>query len=417
MSALHALPEAAGTGLGERLHAEFPILHRTVHGKPLIYLDNAASCQKPQAVIDAISDCYGRYYANVHRGVHQLSEQATAAYEGSRETVRRFINARSTREIIYTRGTTEAINLVAYSHGREAVGPGDEILISAIEHHSNIVPWQLLCRQTGARLRVIPVDERGELDLDAYAELLNERTKLVALVHVSNALGTINPVHAMIEQAHRHGIPVLLDGAQAIPHLAVDVQALDCDFYAFSGHKVYGPSGIGVLYGKSELLEAMPPWQGGGDMILSVSFEHTEFAPLPHKFEAGTPHIAGAIGLGAALDWVSAVGIDAIAAHEQDLLEYATAQCRQVPGLRIIGEARDKAAVLSFVLDGVHPHDIATIFDQAGIAVRAGHHCAQPVMERYGVPATARASFAAYNTRSEVDALISAIHQVKELFD
>jgi cysteine desulfurase / selenocysteine lyase len=417
MSALHVLPESTVANLGERLRAEFPILHRTVHGKPLIYLDNAASCQKPQAVIDSISDCYSRYYANVHRGVHLLSEEATAAYEGSRKTVRQFINARSTREIIFTRGTTEAINLVAFSYGRERIGHGDEILISAIEHHSNIVPWQMLCRQTGARLRVIPVDERGELDLDAYAELLNERTRLVALVHVSNALGTINPVHAMIEQAHRHGIPVLLDGAQAIPHLAVDVQALDCDFYAFSGHKVYGPSGIGVLYGKAELLEAMPPWQGGGDMILSVSFEHTEFAPLPHKFEAGTPHIAGAIGLGAALDWVNAIGIDSIAVQEQDLLEYATAQCRQVPGLRIIGEARDKASVLSFVLDGIHPHDIATIFDQAGIAVRAGHHCAQPVMERYRVPATVRASFAAYNTRAEVDQLITAIHQVKELFD
>lgn len=417
MSAVSAMA-APRTGLDvSAVRGQFPILEQTVHGKPLVYLDNAASVQKPQVVIDAISDCYQRYYSNVHRGVHYLSEQSTAAFEGARETVREFLNARSTREIIFTRGTTEAINLVADSFGRPGLQPGDEILISAIEHHSNIVPWQMVCRQTGARLRVIPVADDGELDQQGFSELLNERTRLLALIQVSNALGTVNPVRRMIEQAHAQGVPVLLDGAQAAPHLPIDVQALDCDFFAFSGHKTYGPSGIGVLYGKAELLEAMPPWQGGGDMIRSVSFEHTEYAPLPHKFEAGTPHIAGAIGLAAALNWMRATGIELIAAHEQDLLEYTTAQFRQVPGLRIIGEARNKAGALSFVLDGVHPHDIATIFDQSGIAIRAGHHCAQPVMERFGIPATARASFAAYNTREEVDALVSAIHRVKELFD
>ncbi len=414
MSAAMTLPPTALDVTAVR--AQFPILQRTIHGKPLVYLDNAASVQKPQAVIDAISGCYQQYYANVHRGVHALSEQSTAAYEGARETVRQFLNAASTQEIIFTRGTTEAINLVAASFARPRLQPDDEIVISAIEHHSNIVPWQMVCQQTGAKLRVIPVLDNGELDQQAFVELLNERTRLLGLIHVSNALGTVNPVQPMIAQAHARGIPVLLDGAQAAPHFSLDVQALDCDFYAFSGHKTYGPSGIGVLYGKAEWLNAMPPWQGGGDMIRSVTFEHTEYAPLPYKFEAGTPHIAGAIGLAAALDWMCSTGIQAIADHEQDLLEYATAQFRQIPGVRIIGQAAEKSGVLSFLIDGVHPHDIATVFDQSGVAIRAGHHCAQPVMERFGVPATARASVAAYNTREDIDTLVSAVYHVKELF-
>ena len=401
----------------DRIREDFPILQQKVHGKPLMYLDNAASAQKPQAVIDAVSDCYQRYYANIHRGVHYLSERSTAAYEGSREKARGFLNAAHSREIIFTRGTTEAINLVAATFGRSRVGPGDEVLITTMEHHSNIVPWQMLCEQQGAKLRVVPMTGRGELTPEAYEELLSERTKLVALVHVSNALGTVNPVRAMIHKAHQRGIPVLVDGAQAVPHMAVDVQALDCDFYAFSAHKIYGPSGVGVLYGKAEHLEAMPPYQGGGDMIRLVTFEKTEYAGLPHKFEAGTPNIAGVIGLGAALDWVSAVGFDAIAAHEQDLLDYASARAAEIPGLRLIGTARNKAGVLSFILEGVHPHDIGTILDREGIAIRAGHHCAQPVMQYYGVAATARASFAVYNTRAEVDALIKAIWTVKELFE
>jgi cysteine desulfurase/selenocysteine lyase len=400
----------------ERIRRDFPILHQQIHGKPLVYLDNAASAQKPQAVIDAISECYSRYYANIHRGVHALSERSTAAYEGVREKVRRFVNAASAREIIFTRGTTEAINLVASSFGGMRVGPGDEVLITTMEHHSNIVPWQMLCERRGARLRVAPISDNGELLLDAYERLLNERTRLVAVVHVSNALGTINPVEEMIRLAHAKGIPVLLDGAQAVPHLAVDVQALDCDFYAFSAHKVFGPSGVGVLYGKADLLEAMPPYQGGGDMINLVTFEKTEYADLPNKFEAGTPPIAGVIGLGATLDWVRTVGMDTIAAHEHDLLVYATARLSEIPGLRIMGTARHKAAVVSFTLAGVHPHDIGTILDREGVAIRAGHHCAQPLMQRYGVPATARASFAVYNTHEEVDALVAAIHKVQELF-
>ena len=401
----------------DRIREDFPILQQKVHGKPLMYLDNAASAQKPRAVIDAVSDCYQRYYANIHRGVHYLSEQSTAAYEGSREKAREFLNAAHSREIIFTRGATEAINLVAASFGRSRVGSGDEVLITTMEHHSNIVPWQMLCEQQGAKLRVVPMTGRGELIPEAYEELLSERTKLVALVHVSNALGTVNPVQEMIRKAHQRSIPVLVDGAQAVPHMAVDVQALDCDFYAFSAHKVYGPSGVGVLYGKAEHLEAMPPYQGGGDMIRLVTFEKTEYADLPHKFEAGTPNIAGVIGLGAALDWVRTVGFDVIAAHEQDLLDYASSLAAEIPGLRLIGTARNKAGVLGFILEGVHPHDIGTILDREGIAIRAGHHCAQPVMQYYGVAATARASFAVYNTRAEVDALIKAIWTVKELFE
>ncbi|MEE4377965.1 MAG: cysteine desulfurase [Candidatus Competibacteraceae bacterium] len=421
MSAIHEVLTPQPNGLTDldinRIRREFPILQQQIYDKPLVYLDNAASAQKPQAVIDAINQCYSGYYANIHRGVHALSERSTAAYEGAREKLRRFINAASTREIIFTRGTTEAINLVASSFGGTQVGPGDEILITTMEHHSNIVPWQMLCERQGAKLQVVPITDNGELVLDAYHQLLTERTKLVSVMQVSNAIGTINPVAEMIQAAHDKGIPVLLDGAQAVPHLDVDVQALDCDFYAFSGHKMYGPSGVGVLYGKAELLEAMPPYQGGGDMIRLVTFEKTEYADLPNKFEAGTPNIAGVIGLGAAVDWMEQVGVDAIAAHEQRLLDYATAQLSEVPGLHIFGEAPHKAAVVSFVMAGVHPHDIGTILDREGIAIRAGHHCAQPLMQRYGLPATARASFAVYNTHEEVDKLIAAIHRVKELFD
>jgi cysteine desulfurase/selenocysteine lyase len=399
-----------------RIREDFPILHQEIHGKPLVYLDNAASAQKPRAVMDAVNGCYRQYYANVHRGVHTLSERSTAAYEGAREKVRGFLNAASCREVIFTRGTTEAINLVAASYGRTNIGPGDEVLITTMEHHSNIVPWQMLCEQQGATLKVVPINDDGELVLEEYQRLLSDRTRIVAVVHVSNALGTENPVQEMIALAHARGIPVLVDGAQAVPHLEVDVQALDCDFYAFSGHKVYGPTGIGVLYAKAEHLEAMPPYQGGGEMIRLVTFEKTEYADLPNKFEAGTPNIAGAIGLGAALDWITQTGIAAIAAHEHRLLEYATAQLNEIPGLHLIGTARRKAAVASFTLEGVHPHDIGTILDQEGVAIRAGHHCAQPVMQRFGVPATARASFAAYNTYEEVDALVAAIGKVKELF-
>jgi len=399
------------------IRRQFPILHQQVYGKPLVYLDNAASVQKPQVVIDAECDCYRSYYANIHRGVHYLSERSTAAYERARETVRGFLNAASTQEIIFTRGATESINLVAHSFGRGRAGPGDEVLITAMEHHSNIVPWQMLCEQQGARLRVTPIDDRGELIMAEYEKLLSERTKLVSVVHLSNALGTLNPVREMIALAHERGIPVLVDGAQSVPHMAVDVQALDCDFFVFSGHKVYGPTGIGVLYGKQALLAAMPPYQGGGDMIRLVTFEKTEYAELPNKFEAGTPNIAGVIGLGAALKWMQAIGLDIIAAHEHELLDYATAQLSETPGLRFIGAARDKAALISFIMEGVHPHDIGTILDREGIAIRAGHHCAQPVMQRYGVPATARASFAVYNTREEIDALVAAIWKVKELFD
>ena len=395
---------------------DFPILHQKIHGKPLVYLDNAASAQTPRVVIDAIQKYYEENRANVHRGVHELSQRATDDYEGAREEVRRFISAADTREIIYVRGTTEAINLVAHSYGRPNVGAGDEIVISAMEHHSNIVPWQMLCDERGAVLRVVPINDAGELLLDEFEKTLNERTRLVAVNHVSNALGTINPVREIIAMAHGRGVPVLLDGAQAIPHMPVDVRELDCDFYAFSGHKLFGPNGIGILYGKRELLEEMPPYQGGGDMISSVTFEKTTYNDLPYKFEAGTPNVGDAIGLGEAIRYLSRIGMDRIAAYEKELLDYATQAVSGVPGVRLIGTAKEKASVISFVLDDVHPHDIGTILDREGVAVRAGHHCAQPVMDFFCVPATTRASFAFYNTREEVDALCRGIVKVKELF-
>ena len=400
----------------ERVRKDFPALHQRVHGKPLVYLDNAATSQKPQAVIDALVAYYSLENSNVHRGVHLLSEKATQAYEAARVRVQRFLNAADAREIVFVRGATEGINLVAASYGRTWIGAGDEVIISTIEHHSNIVPWQLLCEERGALLRVIPVDDAGELLLDEYARLLGARTKLVAVSHISNALGTVNPVKRMIEMAHRQGVPVLIDGAQAAPHLRVDVQELDCDFYVFSGHKALGPTGIGVLYGRAEWLERMPPYQGGGDMIASVTFEKTTYNALPYKFEAGTPHIAGVIGLGVALDYLSGLGLDRVAAHERELLTYGTATLQAAPGVRIIGTARDKASVLSFIVDGVHAHDVGTILDHAGIAVRAGHHCAMPVMRRFGVPATVRASLAFYNTREELDALGAGLREVREIF-
>lgn len=399
-----------------RWRADFPILRERVHGHPLVYLDNAATTQKPQSVIDALADYYARDNANVHRGVHTLSQQATDAYEAARSKVQRFINAVAPEEIIFAAGTTAAINLVAQSFARPILSVGDEILISAMEHHSNIVPWQLVCGQTGALLKVAPVNDAGELELDAYERLLGPRTRLVAMTHVSNALGSVVPIERVIALAHARNVPVLVDGAQAISHVGVDVRALDCDFYAFSGHKIFGPTGIGALYGKAALLDAMPPYQGGGDMIRSVTFEKTEYNDLPYKFEAGTPNIAGAIGMGAALDFVSSIGIGAIAVHELDLLAYATAQVSAIPGLRIIGTAKEKAAIVSFTLDGVHAHDIGTILDHEGVAIRAGHHCAMPVMERFGVAGTARASFALYNTREEVDALVAGMHRVRRMF-
>ncbi len=399
-----------------RIRDDFPILQRQVYGKPLVYLDNAASSQKPRRVIDTIARFYEEDYANVHRGLHYLSERATEAYEGARAKVRSFLHAAQEREIVFVRGTTEAINLVAHGFGRKVLQPGDEILISAMEHHSNIVPWQMVCEERGARLRVVPIDDAGELLIDEVEKLLGPRTKLLALVHVSNALGTINPIETVIEMAHRRNVPVLLDGAQAVPHLAVDVQALDCDFYAFSGHKLYGPSGVGVLYGKAELLAAMSPYQGGGEMISSVTFEKTTYARIPAKFEAGTPNIAGAVGLGAAIDYVNSLGLEAVGAYENEMLAYATAKLAEIPQVRLIGTARRKAGVLSFVIDGIHPHDIGTVLDREGIAIRAGHHCAQPVMERYGVPATARASLACYNTKDEIDALVAGIGKVVEVF-
>jgi len=394
---------------------DFPLLARTLRGKPLAYLDNAASSQRPRAVIDAMSRYYETTHANVHRGVHTLSQEATELFEGARETVRRFINARSNREIIFVRGTTEAINLVAQSYGRPRFGPGDEILISWLEHHANIVPWQLLCEQTGATLKVAPITQRGEVDFDAFAALLSARTKLVALAHVSNALGTIVPVQRFLRAAKDRGVPVLLDGAQAVPHLKVDVQALDCDFYAFSSHKMCGPTGIGVLYGREALLREMPPWQGGGDMILAVTFEKTIYNDLPYKFEAGTPAIADAIGLGAAIDYLETLGMDRVAAAEHGLLEYATTRLGEVPGVHIVGTAPEKAAVVSFTLEGIHPHDLGTILDHEAVAIRTGHHCAMPVMEFFKVPATARASFAFYNTRAEVDQLVAALHTAREM--
>jgi cysteine desulfurase/selenocysteine lyase len=399
-----------------RIREDFPILAQRVRGKPLIYLDNAASAQKPQTVIDAISRFYSTSYANIHRGIHWLSERATEAYESARVRVQRFLGAAEAKEIIFVRGTTEAINLVAQTYGRTHLKVGDEILISAMEHHSNLVPWQMLCEATGAVLRVIPINDAGELLLDAYERLLSARTKLVAIAHVSNVLGSINPIRQIVDLAHRRDVPVLVDGAQAVPHLAVDVQALGCDFYACSGHKLFGPTGIGVLYGKASLLEAMPPYQGGGHMIRSVTFEKTTYNTVPARFEAGTSNIAGAVGLGAAIEYVSTIGLEAISAYEGDLLTYATEQVSKIPGARLIGTAQAKVGVLSFVVDGVHPHDLGTFLDNEGIAIRAGHHCAQPLMTRFGVPATARASLAFYNTRGEVDALVAGICRAIEFF-
>jgi len=400
----------------ERVRRDFPILTQKVRGKDLVYLDNAATSQKPQQVVEAITRYYQRGNANIHRGVHFLSEHATGEHEAARQTVQRFVNAARLEEIVFVRGTTEAINLVAQTYGKGNVQSGDEVLISAMEHHSNIVPWQILCEQQGAELRVIPINDRGELLLGEFQKLLSSRTRIVAVAHVSNALGTINPIREVVKMAHSRNVPVLVDGAQAVPHIKVDVQDLDCDFYAFSSHKMYGPMGMGVLYAKFNLLNAMPPYQGGGDMIRSVTFEKTTYNQLPYKFEAGTPDVAGAIGLAVAINYLNALGIENIAAHEHELLAYATAALSQVPGVRVVGNAKQKAAVLSFVMEGVHPHDIGTILDQEGIAVRTGHHCAQPIMQRFGIPATVRASFGLYNTRSEVDALIAGMEKVREVF-
>lgn len=400
----------------QRVRADFPVLEQEVYGKPLAYLDNAATTQKPQCVIDAISNYYAHDNANVHRGVHALSERATAAYEGARKTIADFFNARSVREVVFTRGTTEAINLVAHSWGGVNVRPGDEVLITHMEHHSNIVPWQMLCDHVGATLRVLPINEKGELIMEALDELLSERTKLVGVVHMSNALGTVNPVAEIIAKAHAVGAKVLVDGAQAAAHLPVDVQALDVDFYVTSAHKMYGPTGIGVLVAKEHLLDAMPPYQGGGDMIRMVTFEKTEYNDLPYKFEAGTPNISGAIGFGRAIDYISEIGFPAIQAREKELLSYATAKAEAFEGLRLIGTAAEKACVLSFVLKGVHPHDLGTILDREGVAIRAGHHCAMPVMDFFKVPATARASFSIYNSEAEVDALFAALKKAEEIF-
>jgi cysteine desulfurase/selenocysteine lyase len=400
----------------ERVRRDFPILERSINGRPLVYLDSAASSQRPLPVLRAVERYETQSHANVHRGVHALSQAATEAYEGARERVRRFINAQSTREIIFVRGTTEGINLVAQSYARPRFGPGDEILITGLEHHANIVPWQMVRDQTGCTLKVVPINRRGEVELDRYHAMLSPRTRLVAIAHVSNALGTVLPVKRMIDAAHAHGAVVLVDGAQAIPHSTVDVRALGCDFYAFSGHKLYGPTGIGVLYGREELLAAMPPWQGGGDMILTVSFEKTTYNELPWKFEAGTPNISGAVGLAAAMDYVESLGVEAIAAHEQRLLALATRELERMPGIEIIGTAPHKAAVLSFTLAGVHPHDLGTILDAEGVAVRTGHHCAMPVMTFFDIPATARASFGCYNTEAEVASLVTALNKAREVF-
>ena len=399
-----------------RIRAGFPILSLEVNGKPLAYLDNAASAQMPQQVLDRLVHYHTREHANIHRGVHYLSETATAAYEAARTKIQRFINAREEREVIFTRGTTDAVNLVMHGYGRAFLREGDEIILSVLEHHSNIVPWQMLCTEKGCQLKVIPCDDTGALLQDAYRRLFSDRTKLVAITHVSNALGTVNPVEDMISVAHGHGVPVLVDGAQAVPHMSVDVQALDCDFYCFSGHKVCGPTGIGILYGKAALLEKMQPYQGGGDMILSVTFEKTAYNAIPYKFEAGTPPIAAAIGLGEAVDYLSAIGMANVAAWERRLLGDATERVGALPGVRIIGTAADKAAVLSFEVQGVHPHDVGTILNEEGVAVRTGHHCAQPVMKRFGVPATTRASFALYNTLKDIDQLVAGIARVQELF-
>ena len=399
-----------------RVRADFPILELKVNGKPLVFLDNAASSQMPRPVIDRLVQYQTSEHANINRAVHYLSEKATAEYEAARRRAQRFVNAREEREVIFTTGTTDAINLVAHGYGRKFIGEGDEIILTTLEHHSNIVPWQMVAEEKGARIRVVPVNDRGELLIDEYEKLFTPRTKLVGVGHVSNALGTINPVKEMIATAHARGVPVLIDGAQAAPHLRVDVQDLDCDFYAFSGHKICGPTGIGILYGKAELLEKMQPFKGGGDMILSVTFEKTTYNTIPHKFEAGTPPIAAAIGLGAAIDYLAGIGIDRIAAHETDLLDYATEQVNRMQGVRIIGTAERKAAVLSFVVDGVHPHDVGTLLNDEGVAIRTGHHCAQPVMQRFRIPATSRASFAFYNTLAEVDAFVAALHKVQKVF-
>jgi cysteine desulfurase / selenocysteine lyase len=400
----------------ERVRADFPILHQQAHGHPLVYLDNAATSQKPRAVIDAIVRYYESYNANIHRGVHYLAERATAEYEAARKAIQRFINAARAAEIIFVRGTTEAINLVAQTYGRVHVEAGDEVLITAMEHHSNIVPWQILCEEKKAKLRVAPINDAGELILEEFEKLLGPRTKIVGVGHISNALGTVNPIATIVKMAHARNIPVLVDGAQAVPRMAVDVRELDCDFYTFSGHKTYGPTGIGVLYGKLPLLEAMPPYQGGGEMISSVSFEKTIYNKVPHKFEAGTPDISGPIGLRAALEYLNRLGMENIARHEHELLSYATEQVSAIPGVRLVGTAKEKAGVLSFVMEGIHPHDIGTILDQEGIAIRTGHHCAEPVMTRFGLDGTARASFGIYNTKEEVDALARGLEKVREVF-
>ena len=399
-----------------RIREDFPILQRLVHGRPLVYLDNAATTQKPRAVIDRLVKYYSEENANIHRGVHALSVEATDVYDAARERVRQFLNAADAREVVFVRGATEGINLVAATYGRAHVGVGDEVLISEMEHHSNIVPWQMLCEEKGARLRVAPITDSGDLRLDDYERLLGPRTRLVALTHVSNALGTINPVGTLVRLAHARGIPVLIDGAQAVAHMPVDVQAIGCDFYVFSGHKVFGPTGVGVLYARSALLEAMTPYQGGGDMIRSVAFERTLYNEVPYKFEAGTPNIAGVLGLAAALEYLTAIGLDRVAAHEQELLAYGTEALSDIPGLQLMGTAPHKAAILSFVMSDVHPHDIGTIVDRDGVAIRAGHHCCQPLMARLGVPATARASLALYNTRAEIDALVRSVQAVKAVF-
>ena len=419
MSTAVKLPRQAAVHEGfdvERVRADFPILQQKPYGRQLVYLDNAATSQKPKAVMDAILRYYEHENANIHRGVHYLSMRATEEYEAGRKSVQLFLNAARTSEIIFVRGTTEAINLVAQTYGRTNVGAGDEVLITAMEHHSNIVPWQLLCNEKGAKLRVAPINEEGELLLDEFERLLTPRTRIVAVGHVSNALGTINPVKQMIAMAHARNIPVLVDGAQAVPRMPVDVQDLNCDFYAFSGHKAYGPTGIGILYGKQALLEAMPPYQGGGEMISSVTFEKTLYNKVPHKFEAGTPDMSGAVGLHAAIDYLNDLGMENIAEHERELLSYATEKVSAIPGIRVVGTAKEKTGVLSFVMEGIHPHDIGTILDQEGIAIRTGHHCAQPLMDRYGIDATARASFGIYNTKQEVDALVRGIEKVREVF-
>ena len=399
-----------------KIRQDFPILHRQVNGKSLVYLDNANTTQKPQVVIDALTGYYTNYNSNIHRASHLLGELATRAYEESRIKVKDFLNAADAHEIIYVRNATEGVNLVAQTYGRRNIHQGDEILISTMEHHANIIPWQLLCAETGAKLKVIPINDAGELLLDEYAKLLNERTKIVGITQMSNALGTINPIKQVIDMAHAQGVPVLVDAAQSAYHLPIDVQELGCDFLVFSGHKLYGPTGIGVLYGKRGLLEEMPPWQGGGDMIATVTFEETTFNEIPYKFEAGTPHIAGAIGLGAAIDYLNALGMDNIAAYEHELMAYGTNVLSEVPGLRMIGTAREKASVYSFVLDGIHPYDVGTVLDQEGIAIRTGQHCAHPVLQRFGVPATVRASLGLYNTREEIDALVRGLHTAREIF-